>query len=281
MALGCTPLLPEHVLAVPGEMAAESLDGTAGFGARLAWVQGELAVAGDGAVHWGGESWVVDQVLAMWAGPEGPRIASPNGVWDLSQDRQLFSGPVVAAHGDGERFVVASQGELIQGDQSRTVSGIGRVRMDGERVLLLRCSDQRCWVEIYEEGLDALELGPAGPSSALVFSKGNPVWGEPKKSEKLAKGAIRDSAGILQQGLEGEHLGQAICGDFAAGEHNLRTMPNQSRVRSLSGGLELAFESGREGAAMTLACDDSYLAVGQPTWLEGGRVWVFELPLGR
>ena len=272
-------MLPHHVLAVPGELAAERLEGGAGFGARLAWVHGELAVVGDGAVHWRGEAWAAEQVLGVWAGPEGPRIAVPDGVWDLLQDVQLFSGSVVAAHGDGERFVVASQGELIQGEQIESISGIRRVYVDGERVLLLRCTEQRCWAELHEEGLEPLELGPAGPSSALAFSDGTPVWGEPNKAEDLAQGAVRDSNGPRLQGLEGEHLGQAICADFAAGEHNLKTLPNQSRVRSLSGGVELAIASGREGAAMTVACDDAHLAVGQPTWLDGGRVWVFELPL--
>ena len=76
-------MLPQHVLAVPGELAAERLEGGAGFGARLAWVHGELAVAGDGAVHWRGESWAAEQVLAVWAGrgQDVDDTLDPNPLW--------------------------------------------------------------------------------------------------------------------------------------------------------------------------------------------------------
>ena len=242
----------------------------------MAWVDGELAVAGDGALHWSGQSWPMEGVVSVWAGPSGPQLALRDGVLDVVLDQQLYSGVVLAAHGDAKGFVVASRGELIHEAGVQQIPGVQRIWVQEDQALLLRCSDSRCWTE-----LDGVELGPAEPKSALGFFEGEPVWGEPEAEREHAAGSIRDSQGPRVAGLEGEHLGQALCAGFGAGEHNLTTLPNQSRVRSLSGGVEVAIESGREAAPMTLACDGERLAIGQPTWHEGGRVWVLELPLQR
>lgn len=252
------------------------MEGARGFGASMAWVDGELAVAGDGELSWRGERWPMEGVISVWAGPSGPQLARPDGVFDVRLEQQLYSGPVVAAHGDAAGFVVASQAELIQGERSTPISGVRRIWVEGEKVLLLRCSESRCWAELEGE-----ELGGAERASALGFHDGEPVWGVPAMEEgEEAQGAIWDRQGVRLEGLVGEHLGQALCQDFGAGEHNLKTLPNQSRVRSLGGGLEVAIASGREAAPMTLACNEDHLAIGQPTWAEGGRVWVLERPLG-
>lgn len=218
----------------------------------------------------------MEGVISVWAGPFGPQVARADGVFDVLEDEQLFSGAVVAAHGDGESFVVASQVELFQGEQVTALSGVRRIWVEGEQVLLLRCTESRCWAE-----LGGVDLGPAEWTSALSFHEGEPVWGEPAQAAgEEGRGAIRDRDGVRIEGLIGEHLGQALCQDFGAGEHNLKTLPNQSRVRSLGGGTEVAIASGREAAPMTLACNQDYLAIGQPTWAGGGRVWVLERPLG-
>lgn len=217
----------------------------------------------------------MEEVLAIWPGPDGPVVARRDGVFDLLAEQALFQGRVDAAHGDLEGFVVASQGALIRGAEATELSGVRRLRVQGDQLLLLRCQGPECWVE-----QDGLTLGTAEEDSALGFTERGAIWGVPGSDALGAAGELRSPEGRELEGLEGEHLGRALCGDFAAGVHNLLSVPNQSRVRSLTGGMELAIESGREGGAMILACQADSLAVAQPTWLEGGRVWVFELPLG-
>lgn len=237
----------------------------------MAWVDGELAVGGGGVVRWSGEAWEVSELRGLWAGPEGPRAATDARVEDLALDAILYEGPVLAAHGFGEQLVVASEAELIVDGSAQELAGVRGIRSGLGGILLLRCEGPVCWVELEGE-----RLGPSEEGAALAWQEDRPLWGDPDLGEELGEGRVLDPDGVVLRGGRGEHLGQGICSDFAVGEHNLHARPNQSRIRSLHGTTEVAIASGHEGGPLVLACDEAHLAMAQPTWLEGGRVWVVD-----
>ena len=112
-------------------------------------------------------------------------------------------------------------------------------------------------------------------NSAMRLARdGAPLDGRPTQAD----GAGRVFAGedILLEGTAEEALGLAVCADFAAGVHNLRSMPNATWIRSVRGEGDLALESGAPWGRTVLACDGERLAIGQPNFEGGGRVWVVE-----
>ncbi len=263
--------MPEHVAALPGDIPVERIQGPPGFGAFMAWVDGELAVGGGGVVRWAGEEWEVPALRGLWAGPDGPRAATDAGVLDLALEASVYEGPVVAGRGQGARLVVASEGELIVDGVNQELAGVRGIRVGSGGILLLRCAGPACWVE-----LDGVQLGASEEGAALAWQGERPLWGAPDLAEELGEGRVLDPEGVVLRGEAAEHLGQGICSDFAVGEHNLHARPNQSRIRSLNGTGEVAIGTGHEGGAVVLACDAQHLAMAQPTWLEGGRIWVVD-----
>lgn len=276
--LACTAsLLPEGVEPVPGRVDAELLQGGPGFGAWLAWVDGELAVGGDGGIQWQGEWTEAPELRGLWAGPMGPRYATGQAIVDLADGELARVDGLRAASGDGEDWIASGPQSLRFPEQVlELASEPWGVEMGPDGWLARVCEGADCVLWWMADGEPRVSLGESERGGPLAFAPdGTPLQGFPGAQD--GSGRVDAGEDTLIEGEGQQGMGSGLCGRFAAGVHDLHAMPNHTRVLALRGEGGFALEAGAPWGRTTLACDGEHLAIGQPGFEGGGRVWVLPI----
>jgi hypothetical protein len=284
---GCAADLLPGELVVPGEVPAVAFHGSAGtnLGAAVA-LDGEHLLAG---APGGGDVWRLDEGATSggprglgravwwaegvpWAARLSDAVYRVDGVeaeesWTI-QDMRFVAAGVLG----GEVRVASSRGTWIslwdmEGRllDSVACSGVQRLAIGAERVLVLICTDEDCQAWAWPVGTQDLEpLGLAGRGGAIVEHDGQAWWGLPALDDADAAGEVCAEDGTCIAGIAGDHLGRYLCAGYAAGLPNFVTVPGRLRLVPLDGGPVLALDRALPDYALSLDCNGERIAVGMP-----------------
>jgi hypothetical protein len=211
----------------------------------------------------------VPHALALWFDGEHRMVGTRDGLY-RDGERVLAVDQALLWAGSEDRWIGVGAESLFD-DRGQVVPYEGRVvdvDVDEERWLALIC-DEDC------AALDSSgELGRAGERGRVDLSSGRACWSDPQAQPG---GRVECEDGLRLEGLEGDHLGAALDGAWAAGQLNLKVVPNRLRIVPLDGGTVLSMDRYQPGMPPSLAVSEE-LVLGLPWGLEQGRVLAAALP---
>jgi hypothetical protein len=256
------PLLPdEHVLGADVSAISLSGDAASQFGTAVALgpdhlvvgapgagtvslytLDGELVWVSDSVGRMGQQVWWIED--AVWAWGRG------DGLY------QLGEGEVIPFLETPDATAI----ELVDGPEVYTREGEGETLAvrDGQ-TLFTSCIDDLCEVWLDEE-----LLGTSSPGSAVGWVGEEPCWGDARIESDPSPGSIACRDGTTWDGLEGDHLGVALTDTLTAGVFNKWQVPARARIVSLIAQPTLAIEQAAERSRLSLATNETHLAVGVP-----------------